>query len=259
MTYPTFKTGETGPLLGRVVVKLPQGEEPVRARAEIWWEARQKPLPVRSRFSIPGVSTALDFPISLDQPQGRHSVLGARLSVRVGDSVTLTRPVQVMVREYGMYYRTYRSNLDDTVYPYALYLPRGYDSPDVKWPLVVSLHGAYSNHANNMRRLFGVGNRPGEPDEMVFSSMPIWPELPDMPGIVVCPWGRGTSPYHGPGARDVLDVMEIVRREYSTDPERTSVTGLSMGGNGTWSSPALPRRMGLGLSGMPGFGPYPLG
>jgi len=40
--------------------------------------------------------------------------------------------------------------------------------------------------------------------------------------------------YHGPGARDVLDVLEIVRGEYAVDEERIALTGLSMGGNGTW-------------------------
>lgn len=234
LDIPVFRTGETGPLLGRVVVRLPLGEDALTARAGIRLEGAEEEFQGAETLLYPGVSTSLDFPISLERSQSQNSVIAARLTVRLGQNVALTRPVHVMVREYGMYYRTYRSRLDDAVYPYALYLPRGYDTPDRKWPLVVSLHGAYSNHANNMRRLFGIGNRPGEPDEMVFSSMPIWPELPDMPGIVVCPWGRGTMSYHGPGARDVLDVLEIVRAEYSTDQERTSITGLSMGGNGTW-------------------------
>ncbi|MEA2063358.1 MAG: prolyl oligopeptidase family serine peptidase, partial [Gemmatimonadota bacterium] len=114
------------------------------------------------------------------------------------------------------------------------YLPESLVESGQKWPLVLSLHGAYSNYANNMKRLMGVGNKPGEQDELAFVSLPIYPELPGIEAIVLCPWGRGTMGYHGPGARDVLDVLDLVMGSYPVDPERVSVTGLSMGGNGTW-------------------------
>ncbi|HYO81502.1 MAG TPA: hypothetical protein VES20_08885, partial [Bryobacteraceae bacterium] len=50
---------------------------------------------------------------------------------------------------------TYWSPVDDSDQPYGLYVPRNY-TPDRKWPLVVSLHGAYSNHRLNLRRGFGL-------------------------------------------------------------------------------------------------------
>jgi pimeloyl-ACP methyl ester carboxylesterase len=233
LDLPTFRTGETGPLLGRVVIDLPAGSAPVEAKAELLLE-NVSSGPGETRLLYPGVSSSLDFPVKLDKAYTENNSLSGQLKVTVGDDLVLTRPVFVLVREYGMYFRTYRSSLDGSVYPYALYLPKDVDKPGAKWPLVVSLHGAWSNHANNMRRLFGIGNRPGEPDEQVFFSMPLWPQLPDAPGIVVSPWGHGTMTYHGPGALDVQEVFDLVRKEYPTDPERTSLTGLSMGGNGTW-------------------------
>src|SRR4051795_12769231 len=56
---------------------------------------------------------------------------------------------------------TFLSDVDDTDQPYALYVPKHFD-PQKKYPLVVSLHGEYSNHRLNLRRVFGRANRMGE-------------------------------------------------------------------------------------------------
>ena len=63
----------------------------------------------------------------------------------------------------GVFTKAYRSAVDDTLQPYALYVPKSYD-PAKAYPLLVSLHGATSNHLLNRRRVFGLGNRPGESD-----------------------------------------------------------------------------------------------
>ncbi len=235
INLPTFRTGETGPLWGRVVLSIKSDKlEPVKARISLKvgnngdWQVGQW------REAWPGRETSLPVAIKLDKPDDVNRVHGSLLRVELGGKALITQATDIFVREHGMFFRSYLSDLDDTVYPYALYLPQGYAEPGRTWPLVVSLHGAYSNYANNLKRLFGVGNRPGEPDELVYRSFPTMPVLPPVAGIVVCPWGRGTMGYHGPGERDVLDVMELVREEYSIDQERISVTGLSMGGNGTW-------------------------
>lgn len=131
----------------------------------------------------------------------------------------------------GMVVKAYRDDFDGTLQPYALYLPRG-NAPAGGWPLLVSLHGAYSNHRLNMRRVFGKPNRPGESDEEATrNELP----LPDEPMIVVSPFARGEfMGYQGLGERDVLRVMADVRRAYAVDPDRVYLTGLSMGGEGTW-------------------------
>ncbi|MBA4182369.1 MAG: phospholipase, partial [Anaerolinea sp.] len=58
---------------------------------------------------------------------------------------------------------TFYSPADDTDQPYAVYVPKGYSAAK-PWPLVVSLHGAFSNHRLNLRRVFGQGNGEGESD-----------------------------------------------------------------------------------------------
>jgi len=131
----------------------------------------------------------------------------------------------------GTMVKAYRSEIDGTLQPYGLYLPRGYD-PSRAYPLLVSLHGAFSNHLLNMRRVFGLGNRPGESD---YEAIRNETAFPDVDFIVVTPYGRGeTNGYTGIGENDVLRVMEDVQKAYSVDPDRVHLTGLSMGGGGTW-------------------------
>ncbi|MFC1614729.1 prolyl oligopeptidase family serine peptidase [Gemmatimonadota bacterium] len=232
---PTFRTGETGPLSGRVVLKvLGDSPVPLNARASVTFEGQKESKAPADRAIYPGVSSTLDFPLELAEPLEDNACLAGTLRIEMDGGWTLSQKVFIYIRSHGVFFRTYRSRIDETVYPYALYLPKGIKSASRSWPMVLSLHGAWSNHANNLKRLLGTGNRPGEPDELPFVSLPIWPELPEVDGIIVCPWGRGTMGYFGPGMRDVLDVLELVMKEYSVDPERVSVTGLSMGGRGTW-------------------------
>ncbi len=235
INLPTFRTGESGPLWGRVVLTFNSEKlEPLKARVSLKVDKEGDWQVGQWQDAWPGKAASLPLAIKLDTPGEGNSVLTSLLRVELGERVVITQATDLFIREHGMFFRSYRSELDDAVYPYALYLPQGYDAPGRAWPLVVSLHGAYSNYANNLKRLFGIGNQPGEPDELAYRSFPTMPVLPPVAGIVVCPSGRGTMGYHGPGARDVLDVLEAVRREYAVDPERISITGLSMGGEGTW-------------------------
>ena len=131
----------------------------------------------------------------------------------------------------GEVVKAYRADWDGSLQPYALYVPRGYD-PRQAWPLVVALHGAFSDHRHNLRRVFGLDNRPGETDaEASRNPLP----LPDVPALVVSPFGRGElMGYDGLGGEDVMRVLADVRRAYHVDPDRITLTGLSMGGGGTW-------------------------
>ncbi|HVT08137.1 MAG TPA: prolyl oligopeptidase family serine peptidase [Polyangia bacterium] len=132
----------------------------------------------------------------------------------------------------GVIVKAYHAEWDDTLQPYALYVPRNYD-PAKPWPLIVALHGAFSNPLHNLRRVFGRDNRPGETDdEAARNPLP----LPDVPALVVSPSGRGgLMGYDGLGEADVMRVIADVRRAYNIDPQRVTLTGLSMGGAGTWS------------------------
>ena len=62
----------------------------------------------------------------------------------------------------GPMVKAYRAEWDGTLQPYALYVPRDYRPGKAGgWPLVVALHGAFSDHRHNLRRVLGVDNRAG--------------------------------------------------------------------------------------------------
>ena len=102
---------------------------------------------------------------------------------------------------------------------YLLYLPKGYDSKEAKrWPVILFLHGA-GERGTDIWRVAIHG-----PAKNVSI-------LPDFPFIVVspqCPEGQIWS-------RDVLlALLDEVVAQYAVDTKRVYLTGLSMGGYGTW-------------------------
>jgi pimeloyl-ACP methyl ester carboxylesterase len=123
---------------------------------------------------------------------------------------------------------TFYSEIDDSDQPYGLYLPPRFD-PSRRYPLVISLHGAESNHRLNLRRVLGRGNLPGETDS---EASRYFPNLPIVDYIVASPLARGTIGYRGIAEDDVYAVLDDVRKRFSVDPDRIYLTGLSMGGGG---------------------------
>jgi dienelactone hydrolase len=131
----------------------------------------------------------------------------------------------------GAFTKAYRSEIDGTLQPYAVFVPPSYD-PANAWPMMVSLHGATSNHLLNRRRVFGLGNEPGEQD---YDAIRNEVAFPDVGFVVLAPYGRGeVAGYNGVAEADVLRAMEHVQKSYNVDPDRVHLTGLSMGGGGTW-------------------------
>ncbi len=124
---------------------------------------------------------------------------------------------------------TFLSDIDDSDQPYGLYLPRDFDAKK-KYPLVISLHGADSNHRINLRRVFGLSNRIGESDAQATH---FFPKFKDVEFIVASPLARGTMGYQGIAEKDVYDVLADVKRRFPIDEDRIYLTGLSMGGGGT--------------------------
>jgi predicted esterase len=114
----------------------------------------------------------------------------------------------------------YTSALDNTVQPYRLYIPTKYNARQ-KWPLVVVLHGMGGDENS-----FFAGYARGSIKEIA-----------ETRGyLLVCPKGRGpTSMYLGAAERDVLDVLNEVKRDFNIDENRVYLMGHSMGGYGTWS------------------------
>jgi predicted peptidase len=101
---------------------------------------------------------------------------------------------------------------------YLLSLPTDYDKTKKAWPLVLFLHGA-GESGNDLAKVKTHG-----PPKLVETNGPF-------PFILVSPQcpGRGWNP-------DVLNgLLDSVLKDYRVDKDRVYLTGLSMGGFGTWS------------------------
>lgn len=124
----------------------------------------------------------------------------------------------------GLFERPYYSHYDKALDSYIIYLPTDYDSAK-NYPLVVLLHG-YGGSVY-------VERAATENDALMNNC-----EEKDV--ILVCPNGRHKLPYEYGGymnksMEDVLQVIEDVKVNYTIDTGRIYLTGLSMGGYGTWN------------------------
>lgn len=103
---------------------------------------------------------------------------------------------------------------------YLLFLPKGYRlGSDKRWPLILFLHGAGESGTNVWR-------------VDVHGPAKYIAEHPDFPFIVVsplCPAEQGWSD------ETLLALLDDITAHYQVDSDRVYVTGLSMGGYGTWS------------------------
>ncbi len=100
---------------------------------------------------------------------------------------------------------------------YLLYLPKGYDDQE-SWPLVLFLHGA--------------GERGGDLELVKKHGPPkLIGEGKDFPFIVVSPQCRKDVWWE---PIELTALLDEVNKTHKVDQDRIYVTGLSMGGFGTW-------------------------
>jgi poly(3-hydroxybutyrate) depolymerase len=128
----------------------------------------------------------------------------------------------------GAQIATFRSNIDDSTQQYALYVPKSFSSAK-NYPLLISLHAEESNHRLDLRRIFGVISRMGEPDT---EDMRYFPPVHDVEFLIACPLARGTMGYTGIPEQDVYDVIADVESRWPVDRDRVYLTGISMGAAG---------------------------
>lgn len=98
-------------------------------------------------------------------------------------------------------------------YPYAVYVPPDW-TPDRRWPVVLFLHGA--------------GERGSDGRQQTRYS----PE--QIPALVVLPQAPADERWIGAPAEAAMKALGEVVKEYRGDRERVYLSGLSLGGFGTW-------------------------
>jgi len=119
----------------------------------------------------------------------------------------------------GFHLRTVKTDQGER--KYTVYVPQGYDGTRV-FPVILFLHGA--------------GER-GE-DGIVPAQAGIGPAILNrphgVPALVVFPQARQTWAAGSPDSNAALKALDDVMTRYATDPRRVILTGLSMGGRGSW-------------------------
>lgn len=102
---------------------------------------------------------------------------------------------------------------------YLLFLPDGYREEQRRWPMIVFLHGA-GERGNDLKKVKIHG-----PPKIVENQR-------DFPFIVVSPQCHADEWW----SNDVLiALLDEVTAKYAVDNGRVYLTGLSMGGFGTWN------------------------
>lgn len=134
--------------------------------------------------------------------------------VRAADGQNASADKVEMAKKFS-FKKTQRYDLN-----YLLFLPKDYSAKSGKrWPLILFLHGAGERGTN----VWKVATH-GPPKNVV--------EHPEFPFIVVspqCPEGKTWS------NDALLGLLDGIMKKYAVDKSRVYLTGLSMGGYGTWS------------------------
>ena len=122
--------------------------------------------------------------------------------------------------------------------PYAIYIPKNYDCGE-NYPLLVFLHGAGERGDDNQLQLtVAIQKMFDDPTSPVYDSIVIAPQCPDERKWVMVPWECGNySIAETPESEELEAVCGIIRNtieDYNVDRDRIYITGISMGGYGTW-------------------------
>ncbi len=120
---------------------------------------------------------------------------------------------------------------------YRLLKPVNYDK-EIKYPLVIFLHGAGERGQDNIKQLMH-GAKIFETDENLekYSSFVIAPQCPEGQRWVEVDWNldKHTMPENpSEPVRLLMKLIDSFEKQYNIDKDRIYVTGLSMGGFGTW-------------------------
>ncbi|HEY0548897.1 MAG TPA: prolyl oligopeptidase family serine peptidase [Verrucomicrobiae bacterium] len=102
---------------------------------------------------------------------------------------------------------------------YQFYLPAGYKSSGEKWPLLMFLHGV-GERGTNLTKITVHG-----PPKLLKRGT-------NLPFIVVSPQCPDPVTWQDD---DLLALLDTIIAKYNVDTNRVYLTGLSMGGYGTWS------------------------
>lgn len=123
--------------------------------------------------------------------------------------------------------------------PYRIMQPEGYSADTTsKYPLVVFLHGAGERGTDNLKQLVHGTKEFAKPENrQKYPCFVIAPQCPEGKRWVEVDWALRSHqqlPEDSESAKLTLEVISALQKEFRIDSKRLYVTGLSMGGFGTW-------------------------
>ncbi|GAB6166700.1 hypothetical protein JCM19992_27000 [Thermostilla marina] len=131
--------------------------------------------------------------------------------------------------------RVYRNDAGESL-PYRLLVPEGYDAGK-KYPLILFLHGAGERGDDNALQLkhaqvLHLAADPAHPCFVVAPQCPVNRKWVEVAWSFDKPHETPEKPSYA--MRLTLEILDALEKEFSIDPDRRYVTGLSMGGFGTF-------------------------
>ncbi len=127
-----------------------------------------------------------------------------------------------LLEQEGQHAQTFEKEITKTLScKYLLFLPEGYGQQEKRWPLMLFLHGA--------------GERGDDLNKVKVHGPPkIVEKQKDFPFIIVSPqcpeddwWTQKTEV--------LINLLDDIVAQYDVDVDRVYLTGLSMGGYGSWA------------------------
>lgn len=136
---------------------------------------------------------------------------------------------------------------------YRMYVPYSYDSSN-DYPVLMLLHGAGERGDNGTYHLTqGFPYMFKDTSNAVFGAIVMAPQCPTDMQWVDTPWSQGSYSVDSvPESRPLgaaMSVLNNIFENYSTDRDRVYVSGISMGGFGTWD--CLARHSDIFAAGIP--------
>jgi predicted peptidase len=123
--------------------------------------------------------------------------------------------------------------------PYRLLPPKDYDAKK-KYPLVVFFHGAGERGDDNEKQLVhGMADFASDDVMEEYPCIVIAPQCPADVQWVDTPWTADSHTMPKQPTQPMrlsLELIGVLQNEFSIDADRIYVTGLSMGGFGTWDA-----------------------
>jgi predicted peptidase len=131
--------------------------------------------------------------------------------------------------------RTFKS--DSGELKYRLLKPKDYDA-NQKYPLVIFFHGAGERGDNNTAQLVhGMNNFASDEIREKYPAFVVAPQCPNDQKWADVDWGADKHTMAKEPSKSMklsLELLAALQKEFSIDKDRLYVTGLSMGGYGTW-------------------------